>query len=216
MLLSCLVYLVNVERPIVSDRIDPCVPSPCGPNSQCKVSAANEQPVCSCLQHYVGRAPNCRPECTSNSECAGNLACINLRCQNPCVGTCGIQTTCLVNNHRPICRCLDGYAGDPFSECSPQSKRSTLSQRPVPNCKPIYFSQLLYRPKSRSPAILVRVVPMPFARNATASAPARVYPSTVAIRTRNAVQNVCLIATAPRIAPALTTSVEIPVQEFAV
>lgn len=117
--------MVKVERPpITHDRIDPCVPSPCGPNSECRVSAANEQAVCSCLQHYVGRAPNCRPECTSDSECPGNLACINLRCRDPCVGTCGIQTTCLVNNHRPICRCIDGYAGDPFSECSPKSKGS--------------------------------------------------------------------------------------------
>lgn len=123
------IWCIHVEPAvIISDPVNPCVPSPCGPNSQCRVSAANEQAVCSCLQHYVGRAPNCRPECTSNSECAGNLACINLRCQDPCVGTCGISTTCLVNNHRPICRCLDGYAGDPFSECSPQSKK-VLSQR---------------------------------------------------------------------------------------
>lgn len=110
------------ERPIVRDPVNPCVPSPCGPNSQCRVSPSNDQAVCSCLPNYIGRAPNCRPECTSNSECRGNMACINQRCQDPCQGSCGSYTTCIVNNHRPICRCLQGYTGDPFSECSPQSK----------------------------------------------------------------------------------------------
>lgn len=140
------IWCIRVEPPvIISDPVNPCVPSPCGPNSQCRVSAANEQAVCSCLQHYVGRAPNCRPECTSNSECAGNMACINLRCQDPCVGTCGISSTCLVNNHRPICRCLDGYAGDPFSECSPQSKKVLSLWFPCPRTKanlPMFFAHL--------------------------------------------------------------------------
>lgn len=207
--------LVNVERPIISNRVDPCVPSPCGPNSQCRVSAANEQPVCSCLQHYVGRAPNCRPECTSNSECAGNLACINLRCQDPCVGTCGIQTTCLVNNHRPICRCLDGYIGDPFSECSPQSKSLTSCEEPIPYVKSMHFSQLLYRPKLLNPVIPVLVVSMLSVKSGTASAPAPACLNIVATHTQSVARSVCLTATVPKIEPALTTSAEIPVQAYA-
>lgn len=113
---------VHKERPIVKDSLNSCIPSPCGPNSQCRVSNANEQPVCSCLPNYIGRAPNCRPECTSNSECRSNQACVNRRCKDSCQGSCGSFTTCIVNNHRPICRCLPGYTGDPFAECSPQSK----------------------------------------------------------------------------------------------
>uniref|UniRef100_A0A1A9ZCQ5 EGF-like domain-containing protein n=1 Tax=Glossina pallidipes TaxID=7398 RepID=A0A1A9ZCQ5_GLOPL len=108
------------KRPIVNDSLNSCMPSPCGPNSQCRVSNANEQPVCSCLPNYIGRAPNCRPECTSNSECRSNQACVNRRCKDSCQGSCGSFTTCIVNNHRPICRCLPGYTGDPFAECSPQ------------------------------------------------------------------------------------------------
>lgn len=137
-IISCMLFIIylwfvnfcyakkKIERPIVRDPVNPCVHSPCGPNSQCRVSTANDQAVCSCLPNYIGRSPNCRPECTSNSECRGNMACINQRCQNPCQGSCGSFTTCIVNNHNPICRCIEGYIGDPFSECSPQSKNALV------------------------------------------------------------------------------------------
>lgn len=96
---------------------NPCVPSPCGPNSQCRV-VGDETAVCSCTAKYIGRPPNCRPECTLNAECPGNLACINEMCKDPCTGACGPYTTCTVSVHQPICRCLDQYHGDPFSSCS--------------------------------------------------------------------------------------------------
>lgn len=44
-------------------------------------------------------------------------ACSNQKCRNPCVGTCGINALCNVNNHHPICRCQSGYTGDPFTRC---------------------------------------------------------------------------------------------------
>lgn len=96
---------------------DPCVPSPCGPNSQCR--AVDTTPVCTCLPNYIGRAPNCRPECTSNSECPGYLACVNERCKDPCPGSCGNFATCTTVKHRPICRCVEQYSGDPFTGCTP-------------------------------------------------------------------------------------------------
>lgn len=105
---------------------NPCIPTPCGPNSQCRISG--ETAVCSCLPNYIGRAPNCRPECTTNSECPRNLACLNERCRDPCPGTCGSYATCTVNNHQSICRCLDQYTGDPFLACSPiPSKKHFLT-----------------------------------------------------------------------------------------
>lgn len=107
--------------PTITTSSNPCVPSPCGVNSQCHLSNDNRQAICACLPNYIGRAPNCRPECTLNSECLGNMACINYRCQDPCIGTCGSFTTCIVNNHRPVCRCIERYTGDPFSVCSPIS-----------------------------------------------------------------------------------------------
>lgn len=109
------------ERHIEDDRpSNPCVPSPCGPNSQCRV--VGETPVCSCLPNFVGRAPNCRPECTINSECPANLACINERCKDPCPGSCGFNAFCNVVNHSPVCTCEAGYNGDPFSGCNPTRK----------------------------------------------------------------------------------------------
>lgn len=95
---------------------NPCIPSPCGPNSQCRV--VGDQPACSCLPNYIGRAPNCRPECTINAECPGNLACQNEKCTDPCPGSCGVFTTCTVIKHAPNCQCNTGYTGDPFSGCS--------------------------------------------------------------------------------------------------
>lgn len=104
-----------VEPPAPKPHENPCVPSPCGPNSQCRV--IGETAVCSCLPNYSGRAPNCRPECTINSECPANLACINEKCGDPCPGACGLFAQCSVTNHRPICTCPLGYSGDPFSNC---------------------------------------------------------------------------------------------------
>lgn len=96
---------------------NPCQPSPCGPNSQCK--EVNGQAVCSCLPNYVDTPPNCRPECTMSSECSADKACVNLKCQNPCPGSCGLNSMCNVINHSPICSCRQGFTGDPFTRCFP-------------------------------------------------------------------------------------------------
>lgn len=96
---------------------NPCVPSPCGPNSQCRV--INESPSCSCLPEFTGTPPNCRPECVTNNECSFNLACINNKCKDPCTGICGSNAECKVVSHTPNCICFSGYQGDPFVGCSP-------------------------------------------------------------------------------------------------
>lgn len=96
---------------------NPCVPSPCGPNSQCR--EVNGQAACSCLPNYVGRAPNCRPECTYNGECSNVLACKNLKCVDPCPGSCGFSAICRVVNHNAVCSCQQGYVGDPAVGCRP-------------------------------------------------------------------------------------------------
>jgi hypothetical protein len=96
-------------------RRDPCQPNPCGPNSICR--AINEQAICSCLPEYFGSPPNCRPECVVNSDCPLDKACRNLRCEDPCPGTCAWNANCKVINHSPICSCKVGFTGDPFSGC---------------------------------------------------------------------------------------------------
>jgi hypothetical protein len=112
-----LFLLDYLGRPvIVQENVNPCVPSPCGPNSQCRVVGSHA--ACSCLPNYVGRAPSCRPECTINEECPSNLACQAERCRDPCAGSCGAQATCIVVKHSPVCNCQTGFTGDPFSGCS--------------------------------------------------------------------------------------------------
>ena len=106
---------------IQEDLVDPCIPSPCGPNSLCRI--VNGQAVCTCKPEYTGPPPYCRPECTLSAECPINRACINQKCENPCPSPCGRNTICVVINHSPICTCQNGYTGDPLIKCFPvQSK----------------------------------------------------------------------------------------------
>lgn len=94
---------------------NPCLPSPCGPNAECQVRG--DSPACSCVENYVGLPPNCRPECTINPECPPQLACMQQKCRDPCVGLCGLNAQCSVVNHHAVCACLAGYTGNPFSAC---------------------------------------------------------------------------------------------------
>lgn len=103
-----------VEKPKPSGN--PCIDNPCGPYSTCK--SIGDTAACSCLPNYIGRAPNCRPECSISAECPSNLACIQQRCSDPCVGACGSHTYCSVTNHNSVCQCEPGYTGDPFSICT--------------------------------------------------------------------------------------------------
>lgn len=100
---------------------NPCNPSPCGPNSQCR--NLNGQASCSCLPTYLGSPPNCKPECTLSSECAMNRACVNNKCIDPCPGVCGTNAECRVFSHSPICSCRNGETGDPFIRCFPANSK---------------------------------------------------------------------------------------------
>lgn len=100
---------------------NPCVPSPCGPYAECRDMGG--APSCSCLRPYIGSPPNCRPECTINSDCPSSQACINERCRDPCPGSCGLSATCNVINHTPSCTCSEGFTGDPFTNCYPKRKQ---------------------------------------------------------------------------------------------
>ena len=73
---------------------------------------------CSYISNYIGNPyEGYRPECTIDSECSNNLACITIKCQNPCTGRCAIAAICQVVNHFPFCTCLTGFTGDPYSQC---------------------------------------------------------------------------------------------------
>lgn len=106
-----LVFITDVVKPT------PCTPSPCGPNSLCR--EVNAQAICTCQIDFMGTPPNCRPECTINSECASDKACVNRKCVNPCVNQCARNANCRVIAHNPICSCQDRFTGDPFTNCVP-------------------------------------------------------------------------------------------------
>ncbi|KAF7389943.1 hypothetical protein HZH68_011800 [Vespula germanica] len=100
--------------------LNPCIATkPCGKNSFCHVE--NHNSICKCPQSYIGDPRvNCIPpkiitECSSNSDCAGNTACFNGVCINPC--NCGPNAKCIVANHYPSCVCPHGYSGNPQLGC---------------------------------------------------------------------------------------------------
>lgn len=124
------------------EPLNPCAPSPCGPNSHCR--EVNGQAVCSCLPNYTGLPPACRPECTVSAECPQNRACIQQKCQDPCPGVCGQNANCEVINHSPICSCRSGYTGDPFTRCFRIPRKKFSAQRAAAlffSAFPIGFSQ---------------------------------------------------------------------------
>lgn len=107
-----------------------CNPSPCGPNSICKV--IGDAPSCACLPEFIGSPPYCRPECISNGECSSRLACIRQKCEDPCPGVCGTNAQCHVISHAPVCVCQPGYVGDPFTGCY----IDPIKERPVEYINP--------------------------------------------------------------------------------
>lgn len=125
---------------------NPCAGDPCGPNAICR--EVNGQPVCTCLPGYVDNPPRCRPECVVHAECPPLLACINNRCNDPCRGICGVQATCVVVNHNPICSCRQGFTGDPFIRCTliPEKPKPPIISPPSPPTLPPVTSRPVLPP----------------------------------------------------------------------
>lgn len=130
------VIKLNFLAAIEPVYVNPCQPSPCGPNSQCR--EVNQQAVCSCLPTYIGSPPGCRPECVQSSECSSNKACINQKCVDPCPNVCGTNAVCRVQNHSPICSCIPNYIGDPFTRCNPPNPPA--QNDPITPSNPCYPS----------------------------------------------------------------------------
>lgn len=99
------------------EKFNPCDPSPCEPNVPCKIYNDNVAICDVCSSPDAIYNPQCRPECISNSECPFDKACLGQRCKDPCPGSCGYNAYCEVNNHNPMCRCNQGFAGNPYEQC---------------------------------------------------------------------------------------------------
>lgn len=91
---------------------DLCTTTICGPNTQCSDG------ICKCLAEYQGDPyVGCRPECTLNTDCPQNRACIRNKCVDPCPGVCGQNAQCIAYNHIPMCSCPSGMTGNAFVRC---------------------------------------------------------------------------------------------------
>lgn len=99
------------------EAINPCEPSPCGPNAVCQ--QRDNVGACICIDDYHGNPyEGCQPECILSSDCPTNKACVRNKCEDPCPGICGVRAQCSVINHIPTCTCQPGYVGDPFAICN--------------------------------------------------------------------------------------------------
>ncbi len=106
-------FLATTSQPEI---INPCNPSPCGVNAECRQQ--NLAAACICLPGLQGNPYiECKPECTLNTECQDHLACVQQKCVDPCPGVCGQNARCKVQFHNPTCICDFGFYGDPFSSC---------------------------------------------------------------------------------------------------
>ncbi|KAJ6647058.1 hypothetical protein Bhyg_02276, partial [Pseudolycoriella hygida] len=113
---------------------NPCNPSPCGANAVCK--ERNGAGSCSCIPDYFGDPySGCRPECIQDSECDRTRACVNNKCVDPCIGVCGINAECRVQNHSPNCVCIPGFTGNPIGVCT-QIETPKPPQRYEEPCNP--------------------------------------------------------------------------------
>lgn len=130
---QCVVLPPIAVPDVKSPPQDPCVPSPCGPNSICKND--RNGPVCQCQPEFFGSPPNCRPECIINPDCQSTQACINNKCSNPCPESCGTNAECRVIGHAVSCSCPTGYAGNAFVQCVPQQEEPPKPCQPSP-CGP--------------------------------------------------------------------------------
>lgn len=113
-LIQC--YQIPPDR---DQTVDPCKtnPPPCAPNVKC-FSYDGKIAICdNCASPDSYNNLECRPQCTTDSECSGKLACINSLCVDPCLNLCGTNSVCDVISHKPYCRCMENTYGNPYENC---------------------------------------------------------------------------------------------------
>jgi len=98
---------------------DPCFPSPCGTNADCR--STGNRAVCSCPAGYEGDPYT---GCTAD-PCSVNPCGANARCERSGGPPSPVSLNAVVidarlsrGGNRAICKCPDGYTGDPFVRCN--------------------------------------------------------------------------------------------------
>lgn len=71
------------------------------------------------MKYFLGTGSfSPKGECTSDTECAGQLTCINYACINPCnTIPCGPNAYCEPEHHAAWCRCFPGFTENEKGEC---------------------------------------------------------------------------------------------------
>jgi hypothetical protein len=127
--------------------VNPCAQNdPCAAQATCRV--ITHKVVCTCPNGYIGSPqtnchPPVKPECTKDSECPNNLACIQDRCQDPCpLFACGVNAECRARDHRATCTCLAGFEGDPYTVCIERKTMAEGESRQRQDSSLLFFSGL--------------------------------------------------------------------------
>jgi hypothetical protein len=85
----------------------------CGLISMSLIMVFNEFSFCSGIGSVAPKG-----ECTTNEQCADQLACIDGTCINPCSKLpCGANAYCEPENHAAWCRCTVGFKESTNGEC---------------------------------------------------------------------------------------------------
>lgn len=100
--------------------VNPCyLQNPCAVGAECY--PLNHKAECRCPPGTEGDPRvRCKPVgCQSDNECPLDRACVNRECVNPCTynNPCASNAICEVFNHRPQCRCPQGFEGNPREYC---------------------------------------------------------------------------------------------------
>jgi len=68
-----------------------------------------------CVVDFAAEEPGCK----SNDDCPQSDTCLNRKCVNPCTvsNPCAPNAECQAANHRAVCHCPSGLAGNPFINC---------------------------------------------------------------------------------------------------
>lgn len=106
--------------------IDECEEAPCAYGAHCLNQKGGYKCICpkgmegdpykgGCILETYGVG---KTECTTNHDCANNLACTDGTCISPCASLlCGPHAFCEPENHAAWCRCTVGYTENANGEC---------------------------------------------------------------------------------------------------